>query len=126
MEISPSAEAETNGRRGKISLVDLAGSERLKHTKSGEQGGYQMLREAGHVNRSLFVLGKVINALAKSERGSLRASQIGSFLPPYRDSLLTKLLMDSLGGSRCALQLSKVANFFSQLMLRLVVSVTRS
>ena len=96
-------------RLGKVALVDLAGSERLKTTKSGEQG-YQMLREAGHVNRSLFVLGKVIAALAKSGRDSLRASQNGGFLPPFRDSLLTKLLMDSLGGSRYGLLMHQ--NFF--------------
>lgn len=100
LDITATAGSDAMSRNGKVALVDLAGSERLKHTKSGEQG-YQMLREAGHVNRSLFVLGKVIAALAKSERESLRASQSGGFLPPYRDSLLTKLLMDSLGGNRC-------------------------
>ena len=99
----------TGARRGKVALVDLAGSERLKDTKSDERGA-QMLREAGHVNRSLFVLGKVIAALAKSERDSFRKSQTsGGFLPPYRDSLLTKLLMDSLGGNSHALMVACVS-----------------
>lgn len=98
----------TPARRGKVALVDLAGSERLKGTKSDERGA-QMLREAGHVNRSLFVLGKVIAALAKSERDSFRKSQTGGFLPPYRDSLLTKLLMDSLGGNSHALMVACVS-----------------
>ena len=99
---------DTPARRGKVALVDLAGSERLKGTKSDERGA-QMLREAGHVNRSLFVLGKVIAALAKSERDSFRKSQNGGFLPPYRDSLLTKLLMDSLGGNSHALMVACVS-----------------
>lgn len=99
---------DTLARRGKVALVDLAGSERLKGTKSDERGA-QMLREAGHVNRSLFVLGKVIAALAKSERDSFRKSQNGGFLPPYRDSLLTKLLMDSLGGNSHALMVACVS-----------------
>ena len=102
------AEDGTPARCGKVALVDLAGSERLKDTKSDERGA-QMLREAGHVNRSLFVLGKVIAALAKSERDSFRKSQTGGFLPPYRDSLLTKLLMDSLGGNSHALMVACVS-----------------
>ena len=69
---------------GKITFVDLAGSERLKF--SGSSG--EMLKETGNINRSLFTLGKVIATLDK-----------GDAFVPYRDSKLTKLLMDSLGGS---------------------------
>lgn len=52
-----------------------------------------MLRETSSINRSLFLLGKVIAAL-----GARQASPAKSHVP-YRDSLLTKLLMDSLGGT---------------------------
>lgn len=69
---------------GKLTFVDLAGSERLKY--SGSSG--EMMKETGNINRSLFTLGKVISTLDKAE----------SFVP-YRESKLTKLLMDSLGGS---------------------------
>ena len=69
---------------GKLAFVDLAGSERLK--SSGSSG--EMVKETGQINKSLFTLGKVIASLDKGE----------AFVP-YRDSKLTKLLMDSLGGS---------------------------
>lgn len=72
-------------RYGKLSFVDLAGSERLKESKAKGD----MIKETGNINKSLFTLGKVISALTekKSEK----------FIP-YRDSKLTMLLMDSLGG----------------------------
>ncbi|GLE06599.1 hypothetical protein PINS_up015993 [Pythium insidiosum] len=73
---------------GKMSFVDLAGSERLKETKSSNT------EETSNINRSLLTLGKVISALA---------SRTSANFIPYRDSKLTKLLMDSLGG--CALTL---------------------
>jgi len=69
---------------GKLAFVDLAGSERLK--SSGSSG--EMTKETGQINKSLFTLGKVIASLDKGE----------AFVP-YRDSKLTRLLMDSLGGS---------------------------
>ena len=76
-------------RHGKIVFVDLAGSERLSQTKSEGVS----LKETGNINRSLFTLGKVISALAFSTSGSKKnTSHV-----PYRDSKLTKLLMDSLG-----------------------------
>ncbi|XXQ39338.1 Kinesin-like protein [Plasmodiophora brassicae] len=86
------ASAHDGGRTtsGKVSFVDLAGSERLRETQSS---GGQMLRETSSINRSLFLLGKVIAAL-----GARQASPAKSHVP-YRDSLLTKLLMDSLGGT---------------------------
>ncbi|KAJ2721046.1 hypothetical protein GGI07_004236 [Coemansia sp. Benny D115] len=68
---------------GKLNLVDLAGSENI-----GRSGAQDMrAREAGNINKSLLVLGRVINALV--ERNSY---------VPYRDSKLTYILKDSLGG----------------------------
>mmetsp|Transcript_8189 Transcript_8189/g.8044 ORF Transcript_8189/g.8044 Transcript_8189/m.8044 type:complete len:370 (+) Transcript_8189:279-1388(+) len=83
---------------GKICFVDLAGSERLKETKS--QG--IMVKETGNINRSLFTLGKVISALGDKKNKS--KSHI-----PYRDSKLTMLLMDSLGGTSKALMIACVS-----------------
>lgn len=72
---------------GKISFVDLAGSERLKESKSvGE-----MVKETGNINKSLFVLGKVISTLTDKKTAKTHI--------PYRDSKLTMLLMDSIGGT---------------------------
>lgn len=98
---------------GKISFVDLAGSERLKDTQgeyAGSQQDFQatfrsrarmkgdeMLKETGNINKSLFTLGKVISALGDASKST------APHYVPYRDSKLTKLLMDSLGGSSKAL-----------------------
>ncbi|VFQ94815.1 unnamed protein product [Cuscuta campestris] len=68
---------------GKLNLVDLAGSENI--LRSGATEG--RAREAGEINKSLLTLGRVINALA-DHSGHV----------PYRDSKLTRLLRDSLGG----------------------------
>ncbi|KAK9867467.1 hypothetical protein WJX84_002302 [Apatococcus fuscideae] len=85
---------EQGVRYGKVSFVDLAGSERLRDTKST---GDSALKETSSINRSLFTLGKVISALADNQPG---------LHVPYRDSKLTKLLMDSLGGSALALMIA--------------------
>lgn len=82
---------------GKVSFVDLAGSERLKDSQSSGD----VLKETTNINKSLFNLGKVISALA--ERYS--SPECGTHIP-YRDSVLTKLLMDSLGGSAFALMIA--------------------
>src|ERR1700712_4396954 len=75
----------------KISLVDLAGSERA--TSTGATGA--RLKEGAEINRSLSTLGRVIAALADLSSGkSKKAHQ-----DPYRDSVLTWLLKDSLGGN---------------------------
>lgn len=77
----------SNIKVSKLSLVDLAGSERAANTKnSGKR-----LVEGANINRSLLALGNCINALA--EKGHK-----GNFVP-YRDSKLTRLLKDSLGGN---------------------------
>jgi len=70
---------------GTLNLVDLAGSERLK--ESGSTG--QRLEETKSINGSLSALSKVIMALASNKDGHI----------PYRDSKLTHLLMNSLGGN---------------------------
>ncbi|THH16360.1 hypothetical protein EW146_g4276 [Bondarzewia mesenterica] len=70
-------------RVGKMNLVDLAGSENIG--RSGAEN--KRAREAGMINQSLLTLGRVINALVE------RSSHI-----PYRESKLTRLLQDSLGG----------------------------
>ena len=72
----------------KLSLIDLAGSERAKMT--GTVDSRKALREGAKINRSLLSLANCINALAHQ-------SKKGVFVP-YRDSKLTRLLKDSLGG----------------------------
>lgn len=83
---------------GKISFVDLAGSERLKDSESAGD----MVKETGNINKSLFMLGKVISCL--SDKRGINNKHI-----PYRDSKLTMLLMDSLGGASKALMIACVS-----------------
>ncbi|CAO3647642.1 unnamed protein product [Mucor hiemalis] len=78
----------------RISLVDLAGSERANST--GATG--VRLKEGANINKSLTTLGKVIAALAESPSSSKKSSLNPNFVP-YRDSVLTWLLKDSLGGN---------------------------
>ncbi len=85
--------------RGRMSLVDLAGSERLKSTNSTGK----VLQEAGFINRSLYVLGKVIAGLVRTN-GDLNHKDV-----PYRDSKLTKLLVSSLSGKCHTLLISCVS-----------------
>lgn len=75
----------------KISLVDLAGSERANST--GATGA--RLKEGAEINRSLSTLGRVIAALADVSAGKKKNAS----MVPYRDSVLTWLLKDSLGGN---------------------------
>lgn len=83
---------ETTERSSRIRLVDLAGSERAKST---EATGAR-LREGSNINKSLTTLGRVIAALADPKHG--RGKRKGDIVP-YRDSILTWLLKDSLGGN---------------------------
>ena len=75
--------------RAKMHLVDLAGSERAKRTKA--EG--QRLKEGIQINKGLLALGNVISALGDDKRRNA-----GGHVP-YRDSKLTRLLQDSLGGN---------------------------
>lgn len=76
----------------KISLVDLAGSERADST--GAKG--TRLKEGANINKSLTTLGKVISALA--EIAATKKKKKADFIP-YRDSVLTWLLRENLGGN---------------------------
>ncbi|EIW62237.1 kinesin-domain-containing protein [Trametes versicolor FP-101664 SS1] len=81
----------------RINLVDLAGSERANST--GATG--QRLKEGANINKSLTTLGKVISALATASQSEGKKGKKGKaedFIP-YRDSVLTWLLKDSLGGN---------------------------
>lgn len=87
----------------KISLVDLAGSERANST--GATGA--RLKEGAEINRSLSTLGRVIAALADLSTGKKKkgaASQV-----PYRDSVLTWLLKDSLGGNSMTAMIAAIS-----------------
>ncbi|KAG8431437.1 hypothetical protein GDO86_018722 [Hymenochirus boettgeri] len=79
---------------GKLYLIDLAGSEDNRRT--GNQG--IRLKESGAINSSLFTLSKVVDAL---NQGLPRI--------PYRDSKLTRLLQDSLGGSAHSVMITNIA-----------------
>eukprot|EP00538_Stauroneis_constricta_P006192 CAMPEP_0119549968 /NCGR_PEP_ID=MMETSP1352-20130426/3585_1 /TAXON_ID=265584 /ORGANISM="Stauroneis constricta, Strain CCMP1120" /LENGTH=733 /DNA_ID=CAMNT_0007595699 /DNA_START=219 /DNA_END=2423 /DNA_ORIENTATION=- len=74
--------------QSKLTLVDLAGSERIK--KTGAAGN--RAQEGININKGLFVLGQVVSALSEQRPRFKRK-------PPYRDSKLTRLLQDSLGGN---------------------------
>uniref|UniRef100_A0A672HQC6 Kinesin family member 13Bb n=1 Tax=Salarias fasciatus TaxID=181472 RepID=A0A672HQC6_SALFA len=81
----------TSGEKvSKLSLVDLAGSERA--AKTGAAG--ERLKEGSNINKSLSTLGLVISALADQGAGKNKSKFV-----PYRDSVLTWLLKDSLGGN---------------------------
>lgn len=83
-------------RRSKVHIVDLAGSERAKLTKvEGDR-----LKEGCNINKSLHVLGNVINALVESSK---RKKHI-----PFRDSKLTHFLKDSLCGNSMTKLLANV------------------
>ena len=92
-EMSPAVDAEAPAccskqgitTVGTLYMVDLAGSERIK--LSGVSG--EELEEAKHINKSLSALGNVLNALTDKKAG----------LVPYRDSKLTLMLQDALGGN---------------------------
>ncbi|MCJ1381247.1 Kinesin [Xylographa soralifera] len=87
----------TTERLARIRLVDLAGSERAKST---EATGAR-LREGSNINKSLTTLGRVIAALADPRHGRVHNGGKGRSkdVVPYRDSILTWLLKDSLGGN---------------------------
>ncbi|KAJ8389624.1 hypothetical protein AAFF_G00118610 [Aldrovandia affinis] len=87
----------TSEKVSKVSLVDLAGSERADST--GAKG--TRLKEGANINKSLTTLGKVISALAEVDSGpnkNKKKKKVENFIP-YRDSVLTWLLRENLGGN---------------------------
>ncbi|KAG9246431.1 kinesin heavy chain [Calycina marina] len=84
----------------KISLVDLAGSERANST--GATGA--RLKEGAEINRSLSTLGRVIASLADLSDGKKKNVKV-----PYRDSVLTWLLKDSLGGNSMTAMIAAIS-----------------
>ncbi|CAJ0564179.1 unnamed protein product, partial [Mesorhabditis spiculigera] len=90
----------TGEKVAKISLVDLAGSERAG--KTGAMG--KRLEEGGNINKSLTTLGMVISALADRSNKGNREKFI-----PYRDSVLTWLLKDNLGGNSRTVMIATVS-----------------
>lgn len=82
-------------KAGKLNLVDLAGSERQSKT----QATGIRLKEATKINLSLSALGNVISALVDGRQSHI----------PYRDSKLTRLLQDSLGGNTKTVMIAAIS-----------------
>ena len=91
-------EDESKNVFAKVNLVDLAGSERVKST--GATG--TVLKEGANINKSLSALGNVINALVEASKGK------GAFIP-YRNSKLTRVLQESLGGNSITAMLAALS-----------------
>ena len=85
-------EKPLNQKRSDINLVDLAGSER----QSGTGATGDRLQEGSNINKSLSFLGKWISVLAEKSTGQGKA---GSLVVPYRESKLTRILQNALGGN---------------------------
>eukprot|EP00900_Chrysochromulina_parva_P013585 jgi/Chrpa1/22227/Chrysochromulina_OHIO_Genome00012814-RA len=90
------AETEGKDRTATLNLIDLAGSENVNRSRSWEDN--TRLTEARSINKSLLGLGKCISMLAQAEKGPV----------PYRESVLTWLLKDALGGNSYSLMLCAV------------------
>ncbi|XP_059272003.1 kinesin-like protein KIF19 [Mustela nigripes] len=85
-------------RVGRLFMVDLAGSERASQT----QNRGKRMKEGAHINRSLLALGNCISAL--SEKGGSRAQYVN-----FRDSKLTRLLKDALGGNSRTVMITHIS-----------------
>ena len=85
LTVSQDNTADLSAKTGKLYLVDLAGSEKI--SKTGAEG--KTLDEAKKINASLTTLGKVINSLTDGKSTHI----------PYRESKLTRVLQESLGGN---------------------------
>ena len=80
--------------------MDLAGSERVE--KTGAQG--LLLKQAAGINKSLTTLGMVISALADKAMGKSKTAVV-----PYRDSSLTRILQNALGGNSKTLMICAIS-----------------
>ncbi|RHY51709.1 hypothetical protein DYB26_003794, partial [Aphanomyces astaci] len=88
----------------KVCMVDLAGSERADVVACGDR-----LREAAAINKSLSALGDVINALAATTNHAAAGKSISTGFVQYRNSVLTRLLKDSLSGSGRLVMLAAIS-----------------
>ena len=95
-----SADISHSVRVGKLSLIDLAGSERAANTQNR---GIRMF-EGANINRSLLALANCINALGEMAKNDNSLAFI-----PYRDSKLTRLLKDSLGGNSRTVMIANIS-----------------
>ncbi|KAJ2517386.1 hypothetical protein H4217_003998 [Coemansia sp. RSA 1939] len=93
-DIVNSADGKGKTWCGKLHLIDLAGSEDNRRTENGRD----RMAESSAINRSLFVLGQVVEAL-----------NTGASRVPYRDSKMTRILQDSLGGECLGMMIVNVA-----------------
>ncbi|XP_067020405.1 kinesin-like protein KIF16B isoform X2 [Acropora muricata] len=89
----------------KIHLVDLAGSERANST--GATGN--RLKEGANINKSLVTLGTVISALAEASENAVLKDAKKKLFIPYRNSVLTWLLKDSLGGNAKTIMIAAIS-----------------
>ena len=96
--LTAATKGQAEVRRSKFHFVDLAGSERAKRT--GAQGA--TMKEGIDINKGLLALGNVISALGDD-------SKRGKVFVPYRDSKLTRILQDSLGGNSKTLMICCVS-----------------
>jgi hypothetical protein len=108
----------SRGRYGKLSLIDLAGSERASKTgvmysggigRGGTSNNSKRLNEGANINKSLLALANCISALAdQAKKGSTPGAAHAGHVP-YRDSKLTRLLKDSLGGACRTMMIANVS-----------------
>lgn len=91
----------TKVQRSKLTLIDLAGSERVSKSGTNKKEENIRFKEATKINLSLLTLCHVISSLTSQQKGNKHI--------PYRDSILTKLLQDSLGGNSKTLMISSVS-----------------
>ena len=91
-------------RSSRMHLVDLAGSERQKYTNTKGQ----RIKEAGNINKSLSILGNVINAVIEFNEGKTK-------FVPFRDSKLTYYLKDSIGGNSKTVIIGNISQSYIQI-----------
>lgn len=90
-----------------MSLIDLAGSERASNTNNR---GLRLV-EGANINKSLLALGNCINALCENTKGTNGVNK--NMHIPYRDSKLTRLLKDSLGGNCRTVMITNISPAFT-------------